>query len=406
MKGRRNRNRGAILALMAVIGVIVAIVGLSMIQLGYHARMTAVRTVQATSARCAADAGMAEAIYKMQKKIINEAVWNDSTLPTASKAALGGVTSTYSYAITGSPYPGYRIDSTGICGPISRTTHANIVVGSYWEGVGVEEKVEVHAFAQFGVIGPYAAEGLEIRSNSTGANQLLFFSSVTVPGDVVCGPGGNPDVVIETKQNVVIQGQSYAASETLTFPDVQPPDNMTFAGVMDLPNSGSLVLSSAGRYTYNGINLGQGATLQITGDVVIYVPNPYPMILNQGAKVVIESGGSLSLYLGTRLEDKNSTGQAADYGFVNVNGDATKLKIYGLPTCTELDLKAKSDLYAAVYAPDSRVNIFNEGNFTGAVTARSFYMKNSGNFIFDTRLKRVNIDDPAAQFVVGRWWEN
>jgi hypothetical protein len=404
MMGRKQR-RGAILALMAVIGVIVAIVGVSMIELGYHARMAAIRNVRAISARCAADAGMVEALYKMQRKLINEAVWDNSSLPVASNVTLNGVTSTYSFGITGNPWPGYRIDSTGTCGSTTRTTHANVYVGSYWEGVGVEKIVQIHAFAQFGVIGPYAYEGLEIQSNTKGRDDMVFFSSVRVPGDVICGPGSNPDYVIETKQNVIIQGEIYAAEEEQIFPDVLPPPNMTYSGTINLGNGQTQSLS-AGRYTYNGINLGQDAALHITGDVVLYVPHPYPMILNQGARVVIDPGGSLELYLGTRLEDKNSSGQAADYGLVNDTADATKLKIYGLPTCTDIDLKAKSDLYAAVYAPDSTVTVFNEGNFTGAVTAHDFYMKNSGNFIFDTRLKRTTIDAPEAVFVVGRWWEN
>ena len=71
-----------------------------------------------------------------------------------------------------------------------------------------------------------------------------------------------------------------------------------------------------------------------------------------------------------------------------------------------MDLKAKSDLYAAIYAPDAVINLFNSGTFTGAIVGNSFYMKNSGVFIYDTSLAYGFIDDPAAVFDLVRWWED
>jgi len=60
------RRKGATLVLVTTIGVIVGILGMVMVQLGYHARMLAIRNVQRISSRCAADAGMVKAIFQMQ----------------------------------------------------------------------------------------------------------------------------------------------------------------------------------------------------------------------------------------------------------------------------------------------------------------------------------------------------
>lgn len=400
MKGRQTlRNRGVTLVLITTIGAIVSILGLAMIHLGYHSRMLAARNVQSVTARCAADAGMADAIFQMHKKIVDELNWDDSTIPTASNVALAGANSDYSYSISGTWSTGYQIDATGTSGPLTRTTHTTILVGSYWEGIGVEEHVEVLLGATLGAVGPYADQGMEVRSNSTAANDMVFKAFVTVPGDVVCGPGSDPNVVIDTKNSTIIEGECYAATETLLFPDVQAPVGLPVKPAIALGTNGMKVLTGAsdsGEYPF--IDLGQGATLQITGDVTLYVTGP--MVLGQASEVVIADSGSLTVYLGTRLEDKNSV------GFSNQTYDATKLKIYGLPTCTDIDLKAMSRLDAAVYAPEARVDIYNSGDFYGAVTAHDLYLKNSGNFYFDTRLMYVNIDDPAAVFVIGRWWEN
>jgi len=391
------RRKGATLVLVTTIGVIVGILGMVMVQLGYHARMLAIRNVQRISSRCAADAGMVKAIFQMQKKLIDEGTWDGSTLPSASNVApLDGDIPRFTYTITGS-VGNYLIASTGTCGlpPMPRTVYSRLRVGSYWEGIGVKETVDIKLGTSFGVVGPGVPADMTIRSNSTEADAMSFKAFVTVPGDVICGPGGNPEVVIDTKATTTVLGEMYAAKEELIFPDVIPPGNMTYMGSLTT----GLVINSDVRYQYDTINIPNGAVLQINHDAVIYVTGK--MTLNNASEVIVVGGGKLTLYLGTALEDKNST------GFSNLNSDnASALKIYGLPTCTWIDLKAKSTLAAAVYAPDADVDLYNAGDFIGAITANSFDMKNSGNFYFDTRLLDLDINDPAAVFVVGRWWEN
>ena len=406
MKGqKRSRHRGATLVFITTVGVIVSILGLAMIRLGHHARTLAARNVQSVTARCAADAGMADAIFRMQKKIVGELNWDDSTIPTASNLPLVEneplvANAQYSYTISGAANTGYQIDATGLCGPATRTTHAGLLVGSYWEGIGVRETVDIKLDSFFGVVGPGLPSDMVIRTNSTEANSIILKAFVTIPGDIVVGPGGDPAVVIDPKDSTIILGECYAATETLVFPDVVPPPppytfNMgNFSGTLPPLNQ------SDAYYYFDSFDIPKDGVIQVNGkNVTIYVSGK--MILNQSAEVIVNGGGSLTLYLGTSLEDKNST------GFSNLNSDdAHALRIYGLPTCTSIDLKAKSTLAAAVYAPDADISLYNSGDFIGAITGNSFDMKNSGDFYFDTRLMYLDIDDPAAVFVVSRWWEN
>ncbi len=398
MKRRTNvRRRGATLVLVTSIGVIVGILAMAMIQLGYHARVLAIRNVQRISSRCAADAGMVDAIFKMQKKLIDEVYWDNSNLPSASNVALDPdrANPTFSYIITGGP-SSYLVTSTGTCGVpgMDRTVYSRLRVGSYWEGIGVKQTVDIKLGTSFGVVGPGIPADMIIRSNSTAADSMIFKAFVTVPGDILCGPGGDPEIVIDTKATTTVLGEMYAAKEELIFPDVLPPDNMTYMGSL----TNSLILDADVRYQYDTINIPNNGKLQINHKAVVYVTGK--MTLNQASEVIVNGGGRLELYLGTALEDKNST------GFSNLNSDdASALKIYGLPTCTFIDLKAKATLAAAVYAPNAVVNLYNSGDFIGSITAYSFDMKNAGNFYFDTRLLSGNINDPAAVFVVGRWWE-
>jgi len=130
---------------------------------------------------------------------------------------------------------------------------------------------------------------------------------------------------------------------------------------------------------------------------VIYVPNI--VRLGQSVEVIVKAGAMLELYVGQQLVSGNSV------GFGNENNYAASLKIFGLPTCTYIDLKTKSNTFACVYAPEADLDLYNAQNFYGSVVGDTFEMKNSGNFYFDTRLQDVTIDDLLARFVISRWWE-
>lgn len=393
MKRHRNaRQRGATMVLVTIIGVIVSILGMAMVHLGYQARVLAVRNVQGISARAAADAGMVEAIFKMQKKLIDEAVWNNDSLHSATNFALGS-NCTFSSTIAGNVGPGWQIDSTGVCGPQSRTTHARLDIGTYWEGIGLENTLDVKLGTNFGVINGLP-DDISIRSNSTMADSLSFKAFTTFPGDVICGPGGNVEAVIDSKATTIFEGETYAASEPLVYPPVPPPLGTTYVSI---PITTTTTIAG-GAWQYDTIDLGLNAVLSITGATVLYVTGQ--TMLGNGSEISVKPGASLELYLGGNLVNQNSA------GIINETDITANLKIYGLPGCVQMDLKAKSDLYAAVYAPSATTNLFNSGNFYGALVADTFTMKNSGSFYFDSSLKSTTIDDAAAVFSIGRWWEN
>ncbi len=393
------RHRGTTLVLVTIIGVIIAILSVSMIQLGYNARILAVRDVEKVEARCAADAGLSEAYTRMQEKLNrahqNHEIWTSPI--EAGSGTLAGTNSSYSYQVnTVSGVDSYfEIVSTGTCGRASKTVHAMLNLASYMEGIGVDTTVDAKNSTYFGFVGPGTIQDMKIRSNSTGPDDMIFRTGVRVDGDVFCGPGGTPSQVVEVKQNVTIAGQVGASSYTMVWPPVPVPTNLittgpALTGTVDLPQ---------GRYQYGGnLTIPNGSKIRIVDPgTVIYVPDT--MTLGQDAEIVVKGDASLELYIGKQLVSGNSA------GFGNDNTNAASLKIFGLPTCTKIDLKTKSNTFATVYAPEADLDLYNSQNFLGAIVADSFEMKNSGNFYFDTRLHNVSIDDLLARFVISRWWE-
>jgi len=273
---------------------------------------------------------------------------------------------------------------------------------SIMEGIGVDETVDAKNSTYFGVVGPGTAKDMKIRSNTTKTDAMIFRTGVRVDGDVVCGPGGVTSKVVEVKQNVTITGQVAASSYTMVWPDVTVPTNLVTTGPA---LAGSMTLPQ-GRYQYGGnLSIPNGSVIQIAPDLmnlppqptVIYVPQI--MSLGQSAEIRVLAGAKLEIYVGEQLRSGNST------GFSNDNDFAATLKIFGLPTCTYIDLKTKSNTFATVYAPEADLDLYNSGNFYGAIVAYNFEMKNSGNFYFDTKLQLVDINDVLARFVISRWWE-
>jgi hypothetical protein len=405
----RNK-KGSILVLAVTMVVILSIIGLAMLQLGLSARLRAIRSQLAIEAKTAADAGLAKAIYAMRTKLANEYTWNNSSLPSAIDVALPGSDATYTYTITGDPNNGWNIASTSNYRGIQKTVHSKLVVKSSWFGIGVKQGINIKNGATFGT---YPAPGgpLILRTNSITSNAVTLKTGVTIPGDVVCGPGGDPATVIDTKSNTVITGSTYAADTTMQFPSVIVPPELVALAPSTFPNSS--VVTVKGNVKYGAITIGGSQTLRIWNDPCtaggdtarIYVEGK--LTLMNGAKVIVDNGASAKIYLGGNLEDKNSASSGGGFE-TSANPDARNFMVFATDTCASIILKAKGDFYGAIYAPNANMVIDNSANLYGAyVGNQNVEIKNSGAFYFDTRLLNVFVNDAPAYLgiVKGSWWE-
>ena len=326
-----------VLVLVTAIGVIVGILAMATVDLGLHTRLLSIRNIQGINARAAADAGIADAVFWMQQKLIREAHWDEGGFfPRTVTATLPGSGASYNYTIsTVDSRHSYQIDSTGSNGGQSKTVSEIIHVGSRWKGIGVLTNFDAKNGAVF-------QGDLDIRTNSTQASegQIALKTGVIIPGDVIIGPGGDIDSVLDIKAGTIIQGDTYAADEYLKFPPVSAP-----TPALGLPAlTKSETISTSGTYRYPSINLPKSGQLLITApNVKLYVTGSVTM--KNDSEIIVQVGASLELYLGGNLEGKNST------GFSNNTNNPGALKIYGLPTCASIEFKAKSNIYAALYAP-------------------------------------------------------
>lgn len=383
------------LVLVTAIGVIAGILAMSMIDLGYHARILSVRNVERMSARTAADAGLADAVFRMQRNLITSTYFDGVALPHAEDVPLSGTTATYSYTITKLDVNHhYRIDATGKMAGQTKTVHAILRVGSRLEDVGTIERLESKSDIRPEPDTYHTA----VRCNNGDTDSIEFFPNTVIYADVASAPGTDPTKVINTISSATITGDTYASEDELVFPPVAAPTPALGAPAI----TGDLTMSTGGTYQVPKIDLPNGKHLVIdapNATVKLYVSGT--TILKKDAGITVANGSRLELYLGGNMTMDNS----AD-GLTNLTLDPSSLKIYGLPTCTQIDLKAKSTLYAGVYAPSARVDIYNNGDFHGGVCANELYIKNNGRFYISQSVVKVMVDDPDAVFKTQRWWED
>ena len=384
---------GSILVLAVIMVVILSIIGLAMIQLGLNARLQAIRSQLAIEARTAADAGLGKAINAMRTKLAVEYSWNNSSLPAETDVALPGSDTTYTYTITGDPNNGWNIMSTSNCRGVQKTVYSKLVVKSSWFGIGVKQGIDVKHSVTFGTY-PVADGPLILRTNSITSNSVAIKAGVTIPGDVVCGPGGDPAEVIDTKDSTVVTGSTYAADVEMQFPPVVvPPDLVALSQISYTPEPNISGDKHYGNVIINGVQ-------NITGNARIFIDGT--LTLKNSSELIVKSGGSLKLYLNGNLVSSNS-------GYItNENNNACNLQMFATDNCTNIDLKAKSNFFGAIYAPNANLQIYNSGDLYGAyVGNQTIEIKNSGSFYFDTRLLGVFVNDAPAYLAVakGSWWE-
>lgn len=392
-RNSKRSKKGMVLPLVIGIAIILAILGFGLLKLGFSSQLVSILTKAEISARSAADAGLAEAMYKMNEKLAL-GPWDPTILPGAAGVTLEPDSSRarYSFSVNrvlDSPY--YRIDSTGESGRAIKTVSVMTSMRSYWDGIGFEKNGWMQDVT-FGIIPANSDFTFSIRSNSIVPGTITLKSGTTIPGDVVVGPGGDPDLVIDGKSSTVIDGLSYAASDYLEFPFKPLPVGLVTSALPD--PVGGIITIPTGRYEYPGITLGNGDILHIDGDVKFYTP--FVRIHNSGELRVL-GAGKLELHVGGSF--------IADEGSLIFNDvfDATRLKVFGTPDCLSIIIKNSGDFWGAVYAPGAHLEIKNSGATYGGFIGESLEMKHSAEFYFDVRLA-LEYEDPAY-FGIDRWWE-
>ena len=399
-KLHHSNGKGSAITLVLLAVVILLVTGIGLLSIGLRSQILAVRTTSDIAARMAADAGLVEAIYKMNEKLQIKP-WDESSLPSATNESLPNSELTYSYKVGQDLNGDYVIVSVGSSGQSTKQVECKL---------GIESPFD---FAMFGsrylslkagtTIDGYnfelPTEKLKIGVNSIEAGAIFARLGVLIDGDVFVGPGGDPNIVVDAQNEVVITGDYFVLAEARPLPAVPLPTHLD-----SLPSLGTITTSMtlSGNAKCDAISLTNNAVLTINGPVSLYVIGKTKIDTGAQIKIVdatINPDAYLNLYLGNEFTIQNG-------GMLNNNTkDTGKFKMYGLTNCTNFAFLTDSILYGAVYAPYANFSMLNKVEIYGALIVECLSQQVSSNFHYDAALQRGKVNDEFVEFVIERWRE-
>jgi hypothetical protein len=334
--------------------------------------------------------------------------FNDNSLPYTTDEPLPNCDSTYSYNISKITLADgndlYTIQSTGKSGRAHKTVNCTLEMKGLFEyAIYVAENLTLKSGTSVSAYNQGADDPvLQICTNSIESGAVTCKSGVTIDGDIVVGPGGDPDVVINDTKESTVTGGTYSSLIKNKTPTINVPQyllDMFSSGVID----GSTTLSGAAKY--DSVNLlgvshsdaNKVDTVVVDGHIEIYVIGD--LQIGNGDEVEIQPNSSLIVFLGGNLYVDNSG------SINNLTQDPKKFKIYGLDTCTNIDFKNSGIFYGAIYAPEADIHAYNGFTIYGAVVGKSFTQDVDANFYYDMLLREVDLSEIGVHMVIKRWSE-
>jgi len=383
----RKHNGIALVSVMCAV-ILMLLLGWGALSLGLRGQIFAVRAGSQVTARCAADAGLTQAIAEMNDKL-GRYSFDDSTLPQATDQILPACNANYSYTVTGDKAAGYTVQSVGSSRNANRQVTATLRLRGLFDfGILVRESATF--FSGSFVDGYHSSDPtcgdvwVQVASVNPDPHCVEFKPGSGIDGEVLNGvdfdfPKVYPPALPDTASEI------YAMGEKLK---IGPADSGTYTGIRLLQDK--LVVGTETNVTYSELEIEDGhVDLYITGDVW----------LGQGCEITIGHDSSLTIYVDGDFIICNS-------GSINNRTETpSAFALYGTGENQKFELKAKSDFYGITYAPDADIEIKAKGDVYGAFVGNTFDSKSSGLIWYDAALRKVDVDDIGVRFVIDRWRE-
>ena len=218
----------------------------------------------------------------------------------------------------------------------------------------------------------------DVGSNGDQYGAINFSGNTYVEGSVNTGSQGSVAIL----GNAGLNGKELHNSDQI-LAIIPVPDTLISKPLHPAINLGgnkSLTLN-AGDYKIPSINLSGDSRLIINGKVRIYLNSTTNALnISAGAKIVV--GGSATIYT-----DGNAVIAAGS--IVNKARLPENLIIYGTATAGSIRISGIGDLYAALYAPKSDINIGLNGDIFGSFVGNNVVYTGNGALHYDERLSGI-----------------
>lgn len=431
---KRINNRGSILIISYIVIIVLTILGGSLIMRSIAENRIALRYSGSNKALWLAEAGIQQGLWELNKN--NCAGFTQCGTPTyctdcacsnANKCLAGTLGTSGDYDVildSGNA----NMSSTG---SFPGRSAANRLQRGVEVGIGVNvDLTDYAAFVDAAIFmltdypvidsydssqGPYGGSNIKQNAEvaSNGFIDLPAFpqnvwmqDNSILKGNLSLGPNG--EVVLD--DSAQITGTITSNQPLVGLPVVEVPAELQslFSGGNYTVVGGTQTLP-AGDYKFSTLVVTKNGTLNINGDVRIYLTNTADSLLvgEQGgnSKINLSSGSSLTIYSDGRTHVRTG-------GSINAANDKNPAK-FNLYSAVEtpggvfgLELSQSSQVYGIIHAPVTRVIVDSASNIYGSVIAKSLLLQASSGLHYDEALW-----GPAGKPVFGilyrinRWQE-
>jgi len=427
----KKYRRGSILGLVLVIGLCLALLGFGMLKMGFGARVNSAISVSSITAREAADAGIAKALYQMNLNFPA-----DPPIPIGIEipGTLDNSDATYIYRID--PHPNsenYLITSKGFFDRDQRVIYAiTDLVNDIHFGIIVSETLTL---SQGTLIDGYDSTigydkdnplFVRIGTNSIAEDAIDLKNNVVITGDVLVGVGGDSDMVIKglnTSPGPSMNAR-YAMREPYEWVVRTPPaglppgEPINFVGNPEFPlyPQGVFTITQSG--VYDNITIGQGQLLRIESNTV--PKQPITLIITgdlnlgqaaelriEGQPFIQETWTPVTVFLDGNLNGSNSN------GINNRTWKPINFYLYGTGDDQAWIIKNGTDFYGVYNGKFADITIKAKGAIYGSVAGRNFILNTAEGGSPDPEVYfGVHYDVDLAEYLgtdigyaIIRWWE-
>ena len=238
---------------------------------------------------------------------------------------------------------------------------------------------------------PFSWSGT-LTTNTAAASSTIYPTAGTYIGNV--------------STRVVTSGHGSNATTT-TYYDYQAISGYSYGGTAytyNLITTNTTTTSTtydyvtgSGNYQLNGLSMSGHGDFLVQGDTVLYVNGSFSM--SGQSEIHILPGASLKIYV-------NGNASLSGNGIMNLNQDASKFSLIGLPTCTSISLSGNAAFTGTIYAPSADLALDGGGSTVydcvGAVVVNTADFHGHFNFHYDERLGR---NGGKPQFKIAYWSE-
>ena len=204
-----------------------------------------------------------------------------------------------------------------------------------------------------------------VAVNATGYGSITLSGQASIYGDAYIGPGGDPDLGIQTSGGSEITGvRGTLTGEVDMVAETAPagsPFDEHHDGNFSLWGTSTATIDSD-RY-FNKVNLGGTSRLVIDGHVTLLLNNAFQM--SSGAEIYIEPDSSLTMYV------KHSVGLWGSTLLNDSTKDPSRLHIYMIGNSKDFEMTSDATMYGVVENPRGGVSIWTNAQLFGKLKAET-----------------------------------